>query len=111
MSGSPEYAIVEIAIFILTGLFSVLWFLLRKKDEAQEQHICAQDHQIEILFTKHDQDADRLTELELKIAEKHYLKTELDTKFDKLENALREEFKSMGLKFDNLANALLKNNG
>jgi hypothetical protein len=121
MPGSPsEYVVV--ALFLLNGIFAVIWFLLRKKDDAQEKHICDQDvrinelsvkldQQVALLFEKHDRDVERLVDFKLKIAEEHYLKPELDTKFEKLELSFRDGFKDMGLKFDNLANALLKNIG
>lgn len=83
---------------ILSGLFSVVWYLLRKKDEQQEE-------QIRLLFLKHDEDVKRLQDLELDIAKKHYVKEELDRMFDKLEKAVKDGFDTLGKKFDNLGQA------
>ena len=58
-------------------VFSVLWWLLKSKDEAQQA-------QIKLLFDKHDDDARALQELRLQIAQNHYHKVELDARFEKL---------------------------
>jgi hypothetical protein len=46
------------------------------------------EKQCETLFIKHDNDVNALQELRLQIAARHPDRTELDAKFDKLDNAL-----------------------
>lgn len=88
-------------LYIAGGLFCVLWFLLRQKDAAQAE-------QIKLLFAKHDQDAAELQALKLQIASQHYVKGELDQKFDKLETAFREGLETLGQKFDHLSAVLIE---
>jgi hypothetical protein len=76
-----------------------MWFL-RSKDEFQGK-------QIALLFTKHDDDAKALEALRLQIASNHYVKHELDMRFDKLEAAFRSGFSDLGSKFDRLADRLI----
>lgn len=76
---------VGIALFVLGGIFTVLWFLLRQKDESQEQRI-------KKLFELHDEDAKELAQHRLMIAENHYRKPELDIKFDKIESSIKDGF-------------------
>lgn len=90
----------------------VLWYLARQKDERQQKEI---DHlrdevtnKTDVLFKKHDADAAELQQLKLQIASQHYVKGELDNKFDKLETSFREGMQAMGQKFDKLADAILK---
>lgn len=92
------------AVLAIGGVFTVLWWLLRQKDYRQEK-------QIELLFQKHDDDAKRLQDLELEIAKNHYLKNELDAKFDKIENAFRDGMKDMGDKIDKLVTVLTAGKG
>lgn len=91
-----EQYIVTLAV---SGVFTVLWWLLRQKDAAQSK-------QIELLFQKHDQDAQALQDLRVEIAKQHYVKSELDGKFDRLESAFRDGFGTLGQKFDRLSEAL-----
>ena len=93
-------SITAIILFFLGGVFVVLWWLLRMKDSAQAE-------QIAILFHKHDEDAQRLADLELKIAERHYQKVELDSKFEKLELSVRTGLDQLGVKLDRLAETLM----
>ena len=96
-----DHFAVELSLLVITGFFIVLWWLLRQKDTAQAR-------QIELLFTKHDQDAGRLADLELKIAANHYIKPELDAKFERLESSIREGMRELGGKFDRLSEALIQ---
>lgn len=86
-------------MLILSSLFAVLWWLLRQKDAAQAK-------QIDLLFQKHDEDAKALQELRVEIAKTHYVKDELDAKFERLEGAFRDGFSQLGQKFDRLSEAL-----
>ncbi len=91
----------EVLAAILAFLVGVVWFLLRKKDSDQAA-------QIQLLFVKHDEDAKALQELRVQIASNHYIKSELDYKFDKLEVTIKESFKELSTEFHNLSAALLK---
>lgn len=86
----------------ILGLVSVVMWFLRGKDEFQSK-------QIALLFTKHDEDAKALETLRLQIASNHYVKHELDMRFDKLEAAFNRGFSELGGKFDRLADRLLEN--
>lgn len=88
------------ALLALGAVFTVLWWLLRSKDAEQAE-------KIKLLFEKHDEDYAELQALKLQIASQHYVKGELDTKFDKLEVTFRDGFLALGTKFDTLSNALL----
>ena len=99
-----ESAIVESALFILTGLFTVLWYLLQQKDAKQQKDI-------ELLWAKHDLDAKELELLKLQIASQHYVKSELDSKFDRMEETFKEGFKSLGAKVDYLTTTLITQHG
>ena len=88
-----------IFLFIMGGVFTILWSLLKKKDNAQEK-------QIELLFELHDKDSQRLQDFELLVAKDHYVKVELDRMYDKLELTVKEGFNSLGNKFDDLSKVL-----
>lgn len=92
--------IVSIGVMVVGAVGTILWWLLRGRAEASERNI-------ETLFGKHDADAAALQELKLQIAGNHYLKHELDCKFDRLETTFRAGFESMGSKFDKLSDVLL----
>lgn len=88
-------------LLAISGTGSVVWYLLRQKDAAQQAAI-------DLLFKKHDEDYRELQELKLRIASEHYVKGELDHKFDKLEGAFRDGFADLGKKFDNLGQVLIR---
>lgn len=90
--------IIELGIGSLVGIVA---YFLRQKDAAQEKQIFA-------LWEKHDADAQALQELRERIAGRHYERTELDQKFDKLESAFKHGFDELGKKFDRLSETLLK---
>ena len=85
---------------IIGGIFTVLWFLLRQKDANQAK-------QIDLLFSKHDEDVAKLDALKLEIAQKHYIKNELDAKFEKMEATFERGFRDLGGKFDRLSEVLI----
>lgn len=89
-----------IVMALVSGIFSLLWYLLRRKGEDQ-------DHKLHLLFTKHDEDVDELNQLRIAIAGNHYQRSELDARFDKLESAFKAGFDSMGNKFDKLSDSLI----
>lgn len=110
---------LEIALFLLGLVFSIIGYFLRQKDAEQGKQIqqtkdeCAardakQDAQIALLFSKHDADVSALQELRLQIAKDHYQKEELDARFSRLEAAFQKGFDDLGKKFDKLSDALLQ---
>ncbi len=85
-------------VVVATGI--VVWWLLRNKDAKQEEAI-------KLLFQKHDEDSKRLDDFQLEIAKYHYIKPELDAKFDKLEVAIKDSMDNLGKKFDRLSEILI----
>ena len=81
--------IIGIVVTAFLTLFGVVWKLLRDKDTEQQKEIA-------LLFKKHDEDAQRLTELELSIARRQYVTnddlkqfmSELLRRFDRFEEKL-----------------------
>ena len=108
----------EYISLLVGGVFSVLWWLLKQKDAAQQKEmqkmqedfvtaLKEKEDKINLLFTKHDDDVKALHELRVQIADGHYKKTELDMKFDRLEFAFKSGFDVLGGKFDKLSDALI----
>jgi len=91
----------QLIYLAVSGIATVLWYLLRKRDEEQQQAI-------DLLFKKHDADAEALTKLKLEIASHHYVKSELDAKFDRLQDTFTNGFETLGNKFDKLSDALVE---
>ena len=85
----------------VTGVFSVLWWLLRQKDESQAQ-------QLKLLFEKHDKDARELQDLRVEIAGLHYTKPEVDSRFEKLEFTFKSGFDDLGRRFDRLSDVMIE---
>lgn len=81
-------------------MLSIIAWLLKSKDSAQGKEIA-------MLWEKHDQDAKALDSLRLEIAKEHYLKSELDGRFNQLENAIKEMSHNLGSKFDHLSEVLI----
>jgi hypothetical protein len=84
----------------IIGLVGVVGYLLRQKDVEQAKSIS-------MLFHKHDEDAERLNRFELRIAQEHYVKPELDSRFEKLETTIKEAMNGLGIKFDELSKLLI----
>lgn len=85
---------------IVAMLLAVLWFFLRQRDERQQRSI-------DILFKRRDEDAKELQDLKLHLAKTHYDKSELDTKFEKLETAITDGMRDLSSKFDRLSEILV----
>lgn len=98
----------DFGVPLVAGLLAIIAYFLRQRDDAQARQLEAQAHQIAVLFAKHDEDANKLQLLELKVASEHYVKPELDGKFDKLERTFSDGLKELGSKFDNLATVLVE---
>ncbi len=97
------YDLIGAIVAVLIGaIITIIRHQLNKRDEVQEA-------MIKDLYEKHQKDADKLVDLELKIAEKHYQKPELDQKFERLETAFNKGFDDLGKRFDRLSDALLRN--
>lgn len=110
---------LEIGLFILSVVFSIIGYFLRQKDTEQGKLIeqvrtdCStrdakQDSNIALLFSKHDADVSALQDLRLQIARDHYQKEELDARFTRLEAAFQKGFDDLGKKFDRLSDALMQ---
>lgn len=82
-------------------LLGIIGFFLRQKDEAQGKQISA-------LWLKHDEDAEALADLKERIAREHYVKTELDARFQRLEDAFQRGFQELGSKIDKLSEVLIQ---
>jgi hypothetical protein len=96
-----ELIITEIGIAFLSVLFTALWWFYRKRDDERQKST-------DLLFKKHDEDVQALNDLKLLIASKHYERTDLDAKFDKMEETTRFGFRDMGEKFDHLSKTLME---
>lgn len=90
----------ELGLAGVMVMIGIIGFFLRQKDEAQGKQIAA-------LWTKHDDDAKALAELKERIAREHYLKHELDARFESLERSFRDGMTSLGNKMDKLTDTLL----
>lgn len=90
----------EIGVYIVTGLVAMVAWFLRSKDEFQGK-------QIALLFVKHEEDAKKLAELEVAIAKEHYPKIEVDTRFQRIEDSIKEGVKDLSAKIDKLADAMM----
>lgn len=83
-----------------SGLIGIVGWLLANKDAKQSK-------EIDLLFKKHDEDAAALASLRLEIAKEHYLKHELDARFQSLESVFRVGMNDLGTKFDRLSEVLI----
>lgn len=90
---------VEILLWVFGGVFSILFWLLRNKDTNQE-------NKIKDLDIKFNTIAKELTDHRIKIAEDHYKKEELDSRFSQLQAAFKAGFEDLGRKFDKLSDRL-----
>ena len=95
-----ESSIVEIGLCAVTGLFVLLWYLLTQKDTKQQKDI-------ELLWQKHDSDVVELQQLKLQIASQHYVKAELDQKFDRMDATMKTGFESLSSKVEELSKTLI----
>jgi hypothetical protein len=82
-------------------LIGLVGWLLSNKDTKQGE-------EIKLLFKKHDDDAAALAALRIEIAKEHYLKHELDSRFQSLQDTFKDELRGLGNKFDHLTNVLIE---
>lgn len=93
-------------------------YLLNKKDSSQEKDLKdlkeQHDKDVEelkktqaLLFKKHDDDVAALNSLQLQIAKEHYLKHELDQRFQSLETTFRQGFDGLSSEFKELSRVLI----
>lgn len=94
----------DLAIAVLIGLFSILWWSVRRMVDRIDtiESSAAKQTSIDLLWEKHDEDAKRLDEFQLEIAKKHYERTELDQRFDRLEKAISQGLEKLGEKIDKM---------
>lgn len=97
----------DVTELIVTGIFAVLWWLLKDRDAKQQREIDALRESIKLLFSKHDADVKDLESLKLQIASQHYIKPELDAKFDRLEGAISKGFAGFGDQLEKLSGLLI----
>lgn len=90
----------------VSALLTVVWWLLRQKDAAQEKEIASLKGDIKLLWDKHDVDVNRLTDLELKVASGYYEKRELDGRLDRFEQAVQGNIDRVLQKVEKLADAI-----
>ena len=76
---------VAIGLFILGGLFTILWFLLRQKDANQGKDI-------DTLFALHRNNEKEINELKLQIAKNYHPKEEINAMLDRFKAYLDERF-------------------
>ena len=86
---------------LISLLIGLAGWLLSNKDAKQSK-------EIDLLFKKHDEDAAALAALRLEIAKEHYLKHELDARFQSLESVFRVGMNDLGAKFDRLSGILVE---
>ena len=91
---------VVTAASILSVLVAIVGWLLANKDAKQANEIA-------LLFKKHDEDSAALAALKLEIAKEHYLKHELDSRFQQLDATFRDGFSCLTSEFKDLARVLI----
>jgi hypothetical protein len=96
--------ILELEQYVLSGVFIIVWFLLRQKDARQQKEFdeykAMQEKLMAKLFEIHDRDVRELSDLKLQIASNHYEAKTIDIKFEKLETTFKDGFRELGAKFD-----------
>jgi hypothetical protein len=97
-------AVLELIMFAFGFVLTILFWFVRTRDDARAKSI-------NLLFRKHDEDVEKLQELKIIIAGRHYERGELDIKFEKLEHTFKEGFNTLGDRFDNLSKVLIEQAG
>lgn len=92
---------------LTTILIGLVGWLLADKDTKQQKEIAELQATCKLLFKKHDDDAAALVLLQRQIDKEHYVKPELDARFQSLESTFREGFASLKSEFRELAQLLM----
>lgn len=83
-------------IAVISIVFSIIGYLLSRKDSAQSKEIADLESRhtklIDDLYTKHRVDVEKLAALELQIARNHYEKGEVTAMFTTFKAYLDEKF-------------------
>lgn len=90
---------LETIMAAISGVFAIMWYLLKQKDERQGKDI-------ESLYRMHHEDASKLAVLELEIAKNHYPKHELDERFKQIDTTLKEGFRDLSSDIKHMTKAL-----
>lgn len=98
ISGDIIFRLFEIA---LGAVFTVLWWMMKEKDKATQRNI-------EKLWEEHEKDAKRLQEVELEIAKHHYIKSELDEKFDELKIEIKDGLHNLSEQLKSFTSATIE---
>lgn len=108
----------NVAIAVMGFFFSIIGYLLQKKDLAQEEQIKTlkkdidkikedHKHEIDTLWSIHNVDAERLHNLEVELAKQYYPKGEMDERFKELDRTVKEGFKGVRDEVSTLNRALM----
>ena len=102
----------EWLLWIAGGVLTVMFYLLKQKDERQQKEIeslkTSFDDDVKVLWQRHDEDVERLRQLELAITGRYYMKEEMDIRLERLETSLTNGLDGLGQKIDLLTTALLQ---
>ena len=91
----------------ITGLVTLIGYLLKQKDNAQEKLIEDQAKLIADLYTKHNLDVDRLHNLEIQLAQNHYQKGELNLILGEVRDTFKAGVSELSFKLDQLNTSFL----
>lgn len=108
---------IEIAITVVGFVLSVVLWLLKSKDQSQQRDIEGIGMRLDKtadglkgsiidLYGKHEADVARLSEVEIKLASRHYEKSELDARFDRMEHNLGARLDKIAERLDKIADKL-----
>jgi hypothetical protein len=92
--------IKELGFVGLSVVIGVVGWFLRQKDAAQEK-------QLSLLWTKHDEDVKALGTLKERVDREYYAKAELDARMNQIRGEVHDGFRKLEEKFDKMTNALL----
>ena len=98
---------ITIAIALLTGIFSLIGWLLKDKDAKQQAVLDVHKESIDLLFGKFDSVSGGLQDMRVQLASEHYRKSELDAKLDRLDNSIRDGLHAISTKVDKLTDAIM----
>ena len=81
--GTPEWTLIGVTVFGF--IFTAFSYLLNRKDAKQEELI-------KDLYKKHEEDAKKLTDLEIELAKNYNPKHEITGLFENFQKYLNERF-------------------